>query len=178
MVRARFVIPVLEEDALRPRHWHLHVKLREQVAHELAEGKPTQIMFENEPDSDEVVDIPTLVDPNRPADAEGEPNPLPGPPEGWDDDAPNVERPDVEPEEPEDVVAPPPPPAESEEPDAPEPDPEPEPEPEAEQVPEGTIPEVKAWVGDDKGRAQAALEAEESGANRTTLIAWLEEQLS
>jgi hypothetical protein len=41
-------------------------------------------------------------------------------------------------------------------------------------VPDGPITEVKAWVGDHSGRAQAALDAEQAGAGRATLIAWLE----
>jgi hypothetical protein len=41
-------------------------------------------------------------------------------------------------------------------------------------VPNGTVEEVKTWVGDDRERAQKALEAERSGQNRPTLIAHLE----
>ena len=41
-------------------------------------------------------------------------------------------------------------------------------------VPEGTAAEVLAWVGDDPARAQAALEAEEAGQQRSTLISKLE----
>jgi hypothetical protein len=41
-------------------------------------------------------------------------------------------------------------------------------------VPDGTIDEVKAWVGDDPDRAQRALESERAGQNRTTLITYLE----
>jgi hypothetical protein len=41
-------------------------------------------------------------------------------------------------------------------------------------VPQGTIAEVLAWVGDDRERAQAALDAEYEGAIRSTLIAQLE----
>lgn len=50
-------------------------------------------------------------------------------------------------------------------------------EPEGDEPPDGTIEEVKAWVGDDPDRAQAALTAEESGQERQTLIAWLEARL-
>lgn len=39
-----------------------------------------------------------------------------------------------------------------------------------EEVPQGTIAEVLAWVGDDPARAQAALDAENAGAGRTTLL--------
>jgi hypothetical protein len=41
-------------------------------------------------------------------------------------------------------------------------------------APSGTIEEVKAWVGEDSERAQKALDAERSGQNRPTLIAYLE----
>lgn len=44
-------------------------------------------------------------------------------------------------------------------------------------APEGTIEEVKAWVGDDPERAQVALDAELAGQNRSSLIAWLEGKL-
>lgn len=39
-----------------------------------------------------------------------------------------------------------------------------------EAVPEGTAAEVVAWVGDDAERAARALEAEEAGQKRKTLI--------
>jgi hypothetical protein len=169
LVRARYVIPVVDKLEDKPRHWHLHVHLREETEKKLRDGPPVQIVFA-EPEDE--VNLTQLIDPNRPDDHEGEPNPLPGPPEGWD----NEDREPVE----EDVVAPPPEEAEEPEPEpAPEPAPEPEPEPEsaAEVVPEGTIAEVKAWVGDNEDRALEALEAEEAGQNRSTLIAWLEDQL-
>lgn len=41
-------------------------------------------------------------------------------------------------------------------------------------VPEGTAAEVLAWVGSDPARAQAALDVEYYGQNRSTLIAKLE----
>jgi hypothetical protein len=41
-------------------------------------------------------------------------------------------------------------------------------------VPDGTVTEVLAWVGDDPDRAEAALEAERLGAGRTTLMSRLE----
>jgi hypothetical protein len=37
------------------------------------------------------------------------------------------------------------------------------------EVPEGSAATVLAWVGDDKERAQAALDAEAEGQKRTTL---------
>jgi hypothetical protein len=41
-------------------------------------------------------------------------------------------------------------------------------------APSGTISDVLAWVGDDAQRARAALEAEQAGTQRSTLIAQLE----
>jgi hypothetical protein len=41
-------------------------------------------------------------------------------------------------------------------------------------VPDGTVQDVLDWVGDDPGRAQAALDAEQAGAQRSTLITRLE----
>jgi len=41
-------------------------------------------------------------------------------------------------------------------------------------VPEGTVQDVLDWVGDDPERAQEALDAEQAGAGRSTLIAKLE----
>lgn len=40
-------------------------------------------------------------------------------------------------------------------------------------VPEGSIKEVLGWVGEDATRAQAALDAETAGENRTSLISKL-----
>lgn len=41
-------------------------------------------------------------------------------------------------------------------------------------VPDGTVQDVLDWVGDDPGRAQAALDAEDAGQQRSTLITRLE----
>lgn len=41
-------------------------------------------------------------------------------------------------------------------------------------VPEGTMQDVLDWVGSDPARANEALDAEEAGANRSTLITKLE----
>jgi hypothetical protein len=43
------------------------------------------------------------------------------------------------------------------------------------EVPEGSIKEVLAWVGEDVDKAKAALEAEEAGENRKTLVTKLKE---
>lgn len=42
-------------------------------------------------------------------------------------------------------------------------------------VPEGTVADVLAWVGDDPDRARQALAAEQDGQQRSTLITRLEE---
>lgn len=46
------------------------------------------------------------------------------------------------------------------------------------EVPTGSIKEVKDWVGDDTERAQVALDAENEGNQRSTLITYLEGLLS
>lgn len=46
------------------------------------------------------------------------------------------------------------------------------------EVPTGSIKEVKEWVGEDVERAQEALDAENEGAQRSTLISHLEALLS
>ena len=46
-------------------------------------------------------------------------------------------------------------------------------------VPTGTITELTAWVGDDLGRAEAALEAEKAKDKpRVTLVEYLEDKVS
>jgi hypothetical protein len=46
--------------------------------------------------------------------------------------------------------------------------------PAVETAPKGTAKEVLAWVGDDPQRARTALEAEQAGRQRSSLIAELE----
>jgi hypothetical protein len=41
--------------------------------------------------------------------------------------------------------------------------------------PQGSVDDVKVWVGDDRERAAQALDAERAGQGRVTLIAWLED---
>jgi hypothetical protein len=62
LVRARFVIPVLEEGYLRPRHWHGHIRTREQ-AEEYLNRDRVQLRMPHEPDSDEVVNLEVLTHP-------------------------------------------------------------------------------------------------------------------
>lgn len=45
------------------------------------------------------------------------------------------------------------------------------------EVPEGSVASILKWVGDDKEKAKAALEAEKTGKERVTLIEQLEEIL-
>ena len=37
-------------------------------------------------------------------------------------------------------------------------------------VPSGTVDEILAWAGDDPARREAALEAEQAGKNRVSLV--------
>lgn len=48
-------------------------------------------------------------------------------------------------------------------------------EPQAPVVPAGNVSEVLEWVGEDKERAQLALDAEKAGHNRKTLVKQLKE---
>lgn len=45
-------------------------------------------------------------------------------------------------------------------------------------VPEGSVKDVLGWVGDDATKAQAALDAEEAGEGRKTLISQLKNLLN
>lgn len=47
-----------------------------------------------------------------------------------------------------------------------------------EPVPDGSIAEVQAWVGDDWVKAERALDAERAGKNRSGLVSWLEKVVS
>jgi len=71
LIRARFLLPVLEEGHLRPRHWHTHIRTREE-AEEYLNRERVQLMMPHEPDSDEVVDIPVLTHPEDTPEPEGE----------------------------------------------------------------------------------------------------------
>jgi hypothetical protein len=71
LVRARFVIPVLEEGYLKPRHWHGHIRTREQ-AEEYLNRSRVQLRMPDEPDSDEVVNLGVLTHPHTTPEPEGE----------------------------------------------------------------------------------------------------------
>jgi hypothetical protein len=69
LVRSRFVIPVLEEGYLRPRHWHGHIRTREQGEEYLNRSR-VQLRMPDEYDSDEVVDLGVLTHPHTTPPAE------------------------------------------------------------------------------------------------------------
>lgn len=71
LVRSRFVIPVLEEGYLKPRHWHGHIRTREQ-AEEYLNRDRVQLRMPHEYDSDEVVDIGVLTHPHTTPEPEGD----------------------------------------------------------------------------------------------------------
>lgn len=79
-VRARFVKPVIEkaEDKKFIKQWHREIRTREEVMETLTRDR-VQLKMHEEPDSDEVVNIPQLTHP---------------------EDTPEPEEPEEEPEEP------------------------------------------------------------------------------
>lgn len=91
LVRARFVLPVLEEGHLRPRHWAGHIRTREE-AEEYLNRDRVQLVWPTEPDSDEVVNLETLTYPERTPEPEGEGEDVLAPDEDGD--------PDLDPENP------------------------------------------------------------------------------
>lgn len=91
LVRARFVLPVLEEGHLKPRHWHTHIRTREE-AEEYLNRDRVQLVWPTEPDT--AVDLETLTYPA-----------LTPPPEGDGEDvlepAEDTTEPEADPEPPE-----------------------------------------------------------------------------
>ena len=69
LVRARFVLPVLEEGALRPRHWHGHIRTREE-AEEYLNRDRVQLVWPTEPDT--AVDLEVLTNPELTPEPEGD----------------------------------------------------------------------------------------------------------
>jgi len=67
LVRARYVIPFVEDLADKPRHWHTHIRSREQ-AEEYVTRSRVQLVMPTEPDSDEVVNLSTLTRPETTPD--------------------------------------------------------------------------------------------------------------
>lgn len=71
LVRARFVIPIVEDVADKPRHWHGHIRTREQ-AEEYLTRERVQLRMPHEYDSDEEVNLTTLTYPETTPEPEGE----------------------------------------------------------------------------------------------------------
>jgi len=75
-VRARFVIPVVDdiEDKKFIRHWHKEIRPKDEVLARLFHDR-VQLRMHHEPDSEEVVSIEKLVRPNSPdvPDDDGQP---------------------------------------------------------------------------------------------------------
>jgi hypothetical protein len=69
LVRARFLIPVIESTDDKPRHWHREVRTREEAMEYLNRDR-VQLRMHHEPDSDEVVDIEKLTYPETTPEAE------------------------------------------------------------------------------------------------------------
>jgi hypothetical protein len=70
-VRARFIIPVVEdgEDKKTIRHWHRHIRPKQEVLDRLNRDR-TQLVLPTEPDS--AIDMAVLVDPNSSEETEPE----------------------------------------------------------------------------------------------------------
>jgi hypothetical protein len=72
-VRARYVIPVVDsiEDKQHIRHWHRHIRPKDEVLARL-ERERVQLRMPHEYDSDEVVDITVLTHPHTTPEPEGD----------------------------------------------------------------------------------------------------------
>lgn len=70
-VRARYVIPVVEdpEDKQHIRHWHRHIRPKAEVLERLQRDR-VQLRMHDEPDSDEVVNLERLTRPETTPPAE------------------------------------------------------------------------------------------------------------
>lgn len=62
LVRARFVIPVVDDIADKPRHWHGHIRTREQAEEYLARDR-VQLRMPHEYDSETEVALEVLTRP-------------------------------------------------------------------------------------------------------------------
>jgi len=69
MVRARYVVPVVEDLNDRPKYWYKEVKLRSTLMEKLRREN-VQLRMPQEPDSDDVVDIGRLTHPETTPPAE------------------------------------------------------------------------------------------------------------
>ena len=63
LIRARFIIPVLDDGALKPRHWHGHVRNREQADEYLNRSRVQLKMPEPYHEPDEQIDLDVLTHP-------------------------------------------------------------------------------------------------------------------
>jgi hypothetical protein len=98
-VRARYVTPVVDsiEDKQHIRHWHKEIRPKDEVLERLARDRVQLQMPEGqEPDSDEVVNLPVLTHPETTPEpeAEGEPAEEPVEEEPAEEDAPEEGAPD------------------------------------------------------------------------------------
>jgi hypothetical protein len=75
-VRARYVVPVVEDiaDKTHIRHWHQHIRPKDEVLERLARDR-VQLRMPHEYDSDEVVDLEVLTHPETTPEPENEPAP-------------------------------------------------------------------------------------------------------
>jgi hypothetical protein len=71
LVRARFVIPVVETHEDKPRHWHKHIRTREQ-AEEYLNRNRVQLRMPYPEDSNAVVDLDVLTHPEQTPEPESE----------------------------------------------------------------------------------------------------------
>jgi len=71
LVRARFVIPIVEDVADKPRHWHGHIRTREQAEEYLFRDR-VQLRMPHEYDSEEEVALEVLTHPETTPEPEGE----------------------------------------------------------------------------------------------------------
>jgi hypothetical protein len=69
LVRARYVVPVVDDLEDRPKYWYKEVKLKSALLEKLNRSR-VQIRMHNEPDSDEVVNVTQLTHPQAEPDEE------------------------------------------------------------------------------------------------------------
>ena len=71
LVRARFVLPVLEEGHLKPRHWHTHIRTREEAEEYLNRERVQLVMPAPYDVHDEAVDLEVVTNPELTPEPEG-----------------------------------------------------------------------------------------------------------
>ena len=100
LVRSRFVIPIVEDIADKPRHWHGHIRTREQ-AEEYLQRNRVQLRMPHEYDSDEEVDLDVLTNPETTPEPEGEGVDVLAVEDSGEEPAPEHQEPVADPEPPE-----------------------------------------------------------------------------